>query len=162
MELIQRFDGTVNRSFQGKLSYRFHLPPDLSALLVILTYDQERISDTEAYLRTYRAELLPILEGYEKQWVSHRELSEKVAAMKTELQPEIRINNIFAGNTHRPGRKKELFLSENQVSPGCPHCPPLSGVITIIVNVFQVVEDCTSFHLEVKGEFKNVETGGAA
>lgn len=162
MELIQCFDGTVNRGFRGKLSYRFHLPPDLSALSVILTYNKERVTDTEAYLKAYQTELLPILEGYRKQWVSHEELSQMVAAMKTELQPEIRINGVFAGNIHMPGTKKKLFLSKNQVSPGCPDCLPLTGVVTIIVNVFQVVEDCTCFHLEVKGEFRNVETSGTA
>lgn len=162
MELIQCFDGTINRGFRGKLSYRFQLPPDLSALSVLLTYNKERVTDTETYLQAYQAELLPILEGYRKQSVSKEDLKRFVASMKTELQPEVRINGVFAGNTHMPGTKKELYLSKNRVSPGCPDCPPLAGVITIIVNVFQVVEDDTFFHLEVKGEFRNVETSRTA
>lgn len=149
MELIQSFHGCLNRGFQGKITYHFNLPEQLSRLSVLLTYDKEHVLDAGAYMQACQKELLSALEAYYKRSISQEELCRLTASMKTELQTELYINHAFAGSVHQPGARKELL---------CLKCPPLSETADIIVNVFQVVEDQTSYHLEVRGDFKDVET----
>lgn len=152
MKLIQSFHGSLNQGFQGKITYQFSLPKQLSSLSVLLTYDKEHVSDAESYMETCQTELLSALKDYYKRSISREELCRLTASMKTELQPELYINHTFAGSVHMPGTRKELFLSKKRVAPGCLKCPPLTGAAKIIVNVFQVVEDQTSYHLEIRGE----------
>lgn len=153
MEMIQHFDGTLNHGFRGNLIYNFHLPRNCKALSVILTYDKEHFSHKE----TYMDELRPIYESYKGGPVSQEALLKAMDSMKTEIQLCLMIHDEFAGNVHMPGTKKELYLSEDMSAGGCLPCPVLEGMAKIIVNVFQVLENQTSYHLEIKGEFRYVE-----
>ncbi|MEY8351924.1 DUF6669 family protein [Lachnospiraceae bacterium 54-53] len=153
MEMIQHFQGTLNHGFRGNIIYNFHLPKNCRALSVILTYDKEHFSHKEIYME----ELRPIYESWKGGPVSEEELLKAMDSMKTEIQLALMIHGEFAGNVHMPGTKKELFLSEDRSAGGMPPCPALEGMAKIIVNVFQVQENQTSYRLEIKGEFHHVE-----
>lgn len=153
MEMIQNFQGTLNKGFRGNIAYYFHLPPNCKALSVILTYDKERFSRKEIHME----ELRPIYESYKGGPVSEEELLEAMDSMKTEIQIALMIHGEFAGNVHMPGTKKELYLTEDLSAGGIPPCPALEGMAKIIINVFQVLENQTSYCLEIKGEFRHVE-----
>ena len=151
--MIQRFHGTLNRGFQGNLIYNFHLPQNCRALYVSLVHDKEHFFHKETYLE----ELRPIYESYKGRAVSKKELLKVMYSMKTEIQLALIIDDEFAGNAHMPGTKKELYLSEEMPARGCLPRPVFKGSIKIIVNVFQVLENQTSYHLEIKGDFHHVE-----
>lgn len=153
MELIQSFHGTLNHGFRGNLIYNFHLPQNLKTLHINLTYDKEHFSHKE----TYAEELRPIYESYQGRSVSQEELLTAMDSMKTEIQLGLMIRDEFVGNVHMPGTNKEIYLSEDMSARGCLPCPVLEGMIKIIVNVFQILENQTFYHLEVKGDFRHVE-----
>lgn len=153
MEIIQHFHGTLNRGFIGNLVYNFQLPQNCTALSITLTYDKEHFSSKETYVE----ELRPIYESYLGRPASQLELQKAMDSMKTEIQLGLMIQNEFVGNVHMPGTRKEIYLSENTSAKGCLPCPRIGGMAKIIVNVFQVLEDQTTFHLEVKGDFCHVE-----
>lgn len=153
MEIIQQFHGTLNRGFTGNLVYNFYLPRNCTALSITLTYDKEHFSHKEAYME----ELCPIYEAYLGRPASPPELLKAMDSMKTEIQLGLMIHNEFVGNVHMPGTKKELYLSEKSSKRGCLPCPCIEGMAKIIVNVFQVLENQTSYYLEVKGDFRHVE-----
>lgn len=153
MEMIQHFHGTLNRGFIGNLVYNFHLPQNCTALSITLTYDKEHFSHKE----TYMEELRPIYESYLGRPASQPELLKAMDSMKTEIQLGLMIHNEFVGNAHMPGTRKELYLSEIASTRGCLPCPNIDGMAKIIVNVFQILENQTSYNLEVKGDFRHVE-----
>lgn len=96
-------------------------------------------------------------EAYKGRPVSEKELVKAVKSMKTEIQLALFIGNKFAGNVHMPGTIKELYISEHTYSRGCLPIYPLEGAGKVIVNVFQCVENETSYQLEIKGDFEDVE-----
>ena len=152
MKIIQSFSGTVNRGFQGNVTYRFQLPSGCRTLSIRLTYTKE-YPDKETNPEQFR----PAYEAYKGRPVSEKELLNAVDSMKTEIQLALFIGNKFAGNVHMPGTIKELYLSERISSRGCLPVYPLEGAGKVIVNVFQCMENETSYQLEIKGDFEDVE-----
>lgn len=152
MKIIQSFNGTVNRGFQGNVTYRFQLPSGCRALSIQLTYTKENSAK-----ETDPDQFRPAYEAYKGRPVSLKELVRAVESMKTEIQLALFIRNKFAGNVHMPGTIKELYISEHTSSRGCLPIYPLEGAGKVIVNVFQCVENETSYELEIKGDFEDVE-----
>lgn len=152
MRTIQTFNGTINRGFQGNVTYRFQIPSGCQALSIQLTYTKEHpatVTDPEQFRAAY--------EAYRGRPVSVKELEKAVESMKTEIQPALFIGNNFAGNVHMPGTIKEIFISEHTSSRGCLPVYPLEGMGKVIVNVFQCVENETFYQLEIKGDYEDVE-----
>lgn len=152
MRIIQSFNGTVNRGFQGNVTYRFQLPSGCRALSIQLTYTKEypvKETDPGQFRTAY--------DSYKGRPASEKELVRAVESMKTEIQLALFIGNKFAGNVHVPGTIKELYISEHTSSRGCLPIHPLEGTGKVIVNVFQCVENETSYNVEIKGDFEDVE-----
>nr|WP_314463499.1 DUF6669 family protein [uncultured Clostridium sp.] len=152
MRIIQSFNGTVNRGFQGNVIYRFQLPSSCRALSIRLTYTKEypaKETDPGQFRSAY--------EAYIGRPVSEKELLKAVESMRTEIQLALLIGNKFAGNVHMPGTIKELYISEHTSSRGCLPIYPMEGTAKVIVNVFQCVENETSYQLEIKGDYEDVE-----
>lgn len=152
MRIIQAFNGTVNRGFQGNVTYRFQIPSGCRALSIQLTYTKEypvTVTDPDHFRAAY--------EAYKGRPVSENELKKALESMKTEIQPALFIGSKFAGNVHMPGTIKELYISEHTSSRGCLPFYPLEGMGKVIVNVFQCVENETFYQLEIKGDYEDVE-----
>jgi len=152
MRIIQSFNGTVNRGFQGNVTYGFQIPSGCRALSIRLTYKKEypaKETDPDQFRAAY--------EAYKGRPVSEKELVKVVKSMKTEIQLALFIGSKFAGNVHMPGTLKELYISEHTYSRGCLPNYPLEGAGKVIINVFQCVENETSYQLEIKGDFEDVE-----
>ena len=145
METLQTFHGVLDRGFTGNMSFQFHIPHGIHELSVILTYEKERIQDPASYIERFRHPLI-------------RQLQEMVQAMKTEIQLCAMIGGVFAGNVHMPGTRKEILLKEGVRSRGCLPYDGRNGMVKIIVNVYQVVEENTPWNLEIKGGPVHVET----
>ena len=149
METLQTFHGVLDRGFTGNMSFQFHIPHGIHELSVILTYEKERIQDPASYIERFRHPLI-------------RQLQEMVQAMKTEIQLCAMIGGVFAGNVHMPGTRKEILLKEGVRSRGCLPYDGRNGMVKIIVNVYQVVEENTPWNLEIKGGPVHVETDRTA
>ena len=159
METIQSFSGVLNQGYHGNIIYNFPLPPDLSSLSVVLTYQKEHPSDPEEYFRKRRAELAPVLEQYMEHPVSDDLLYREIREIKTEIQLCLLLNDTFIGNIHMPGEVKEMKISKSSASHGCIPCENLSGMAKVIINVFHTAEDRTSYRLEIHGEYHNSDKG---
>ena len=57
-----------------------------------------------------------------------------------------------------PGTNKKILLKEGILSRGCLPYNGQNGMLKIIVNVYQVVENNTPWTLEIKGGPEHVET----
>ena len=82
--------------------------------------------------------------------------------MKTEIQLCAMIGGVFAGNVHMPGTRKEILLKEGVRSRGCLPYDGQNGMLKIIINVYQVVEENTPWTLEIKGGPGHVEADRTA
>jgi hypothetical protein len=149
MEYLQTLAGTLNRGFIGNIIYNFNLEDSYSKLYICLTYDKEKISDPESTLKD------KIEEAYEKHFgykIDEEHFGSVLASMKTEIQLAVFINGNFAGNVHMPGTKKEMIIAGDISSQGCLPCENIQGMIKIVINIFNVLEDHTSYTLKIKGE----------
>ena len=139
METLQTFHGVLDRGFTGNMSFQFHIPHGIHELSVILTYEKERIQDPASYIERFRHPLIRQAVPYLGRIPTDRQLQEMVQAMKT-----------------------EILLKEGVRSRGCLPYDGRNGMVKIIVNVYQVVEENTPWNLEIKGGPVHVETDRTA
>lgn len=152
METIATFHKDLERRFQGNHSYTCVLPDDIQKLRIVLTYNKDKIDDIHAYMNKYQEELLPILTNYLEYPATLEEYEEFVKNMKTEIQLCLMMDSQFIGNVHKPGTKKEILLTKESSSEGCIQIDTFKTNITVIINVFQVIEEGTSYDVIVEGE----------
>lgn len=162
METLQTFHGVLDRGFTGNMSFQFHIPHGIHELSVILTYEKERIQDPASYIERFRHPLIRQAVPYLGRIPTDRQLLQMTQAMKTEIQLCAMIGGVFAGNVHMPGTRKEILLKEGVRSRGCLPYDGQNGMLKIIINVYQVVEDHTPWTLEIKGGPGHVETDRTA
>ena len=162
METLQTFHGVLGRGFTGNMIFQFHIPHGIHELSVILTYEKERIQDPASYIERFRHPLIRQAVPYLGRIPTDRQLLQMTQAMKTEIQLCAMIGGVFAGNVHMPGTRKEILLKEGVRSRGCLPYGGQNGMLKIIVNVYQVVEDHTPWTLEIKGGPGHVETDRTA
>lgn len=158
MKTLQTFHGTLSRGFIGNMIFQFYIPDGIHELSVILAYEKEHLQDPVSYIGNFRNHLIQKAVPYLGQIPTDQQLLEMVQAMKTELQLCVMINGAFAGNVHMPGTRKEILLKKDGYSRGCIPYNGQNGMIKIIVNAYQVVEDNTPWILEIKGGSNHVET----
>ena len=149
MKDIQTFTGTLNRGFVGNIIYNFNLEQSYDKLYIGLTYDNEKIKTVD---RFYKNEIEEAYENHYGSKIDDNQLKDVLGSMKTEIQLAAFLNGSFLGNIHMPGTKKEMILSENQSSNGCIPCKNIKGLLKIVINAFSVLENHTSYTLEIKGE----------
>lgn len=158
METLQTFHGVLSRGFTGNMIFQFHIPDGIHELSVTLTYEKEHLQDPVSYIERFRHQLIRQAVPYLGRIPTDRQLLEMTQSMKTEIQLCVMIGGAFAGNVHMPGTKKEILLKEGVRSRGCLPYDGQNGMVKIIVNVYQVVEDHTPWTLEIKGGPDHVET----
>ena len=56
------------------------------------------------------------------------------------------------------GQRKKILLKEGLYSRGCLPYKRQNGMLKIIVNVYQVIENNTPWTLEIKGGTEDVDT----
>lgn len=152
MEGIQTFHTEVKRGYQGAIAYHCLLPNHTKKLHIQLTYNKQFIADIDTYKKQYASSLLPILETYLAHTPTDEEYDTFVKHMKTEIQLCAYLDGTFIGNVHRPGLIKEMTFTNTTATTGCIVPSHLSGVLTVIINVFQVVEENTYIDLKIEGE----------
>ena len=152
--LLQEYSGTLYRGTRGNIAYRLQLPDGLASLSVVFVYQKEHLKNEKAYAQEHAGELRPILDAYLERTASDEELLHYVHGLKTELQLCVMIGGKFVGNVHMPGKRKEIFVTRTSASRGCIIPETLSGACSIIINLFNVIEDDTHYRLEVRGEFE--------
>ncbi|WMJ90253.1 DUF6669 family protein [Anaerocolumna sp. MB42-C2] len=153
MKEIQTLTGTLNRGFVGNITYNFNLESSYDKLYICLTYDNEKIRTADNQFKN------KIEEAYENHYgfkLCDNQLQDVIKSMKTEIQLAAFINGSFAGNIHMPGTKKEMILSPVISSNGCIPCKNMTGLLKIVINAFSVLENHTSYTLEIKGEEQHV------
>ena len=162
MEILQTFHGVLGRGFTGNMIFQFHIPHGIHELSVILTYEKERIQDPASYIERFRHPLIRQAVPYLGRIPTDRQLLQMTQAMKTEIQLCAMIGGVFTGNVHMPGTRKEILLKERARSRGCLPYDGQNGMLKIIINVYQVVEENTPWTLEIKGGPGHVETDRTA
>ena len=153
MKEIQTLTGTLNRGFVSNITYNFNLESSYNKLYICLTYDNEKIKIADNYFKN------KIEEAYENHYgfkPGDNQLQDIINSMKTEIQLAAFINGNFVGNIHMPGTKKEMILSAPISSNGCIPCKNMTGLLKIVINAFSVLENHTSYTLEIKGEEQHV------
>lgn len=161
MNQLHSFKGTLNSGYVGNIIYNLHLDQELTKLSILLTYDKEYIThivNPDSSENNHK--LSPDMEhGISKAYERHygkpadcHNMDELLNSMKTEIQLAAFIDGQFAGNIHMPGTEKEILISHEEASFGCLPCKRISGMLKIVINVFSVLEDHTSYTLEICGE----------
>lgn len=158
MKTLQTFHGSLSRGFTGNMIVQFHIPNEIHELSIELTYEKEHLEDPVSYIECFRHQLIRQALPYLDRIPTDRQLLEMTQAMKTEIQLCVLIDDTFAGNVHMPGTKKKILLKEGIHSRGCLPYNGRNGMLKIIINVYQVVENHTPWTLEIKGGPEHVET----
>lgn len=158
MKTLQTFCGSLNRGFTGNMIFQFYIPNEIHELSVELTYEKEHLEDPVSYIECFRHQLIRQAMPYLGRIPTDRQLLEMTQTMKTEIQLCVLINGTFAGNVHMPGTNKKILLKEEILSRGCLPYNGQNGMLKIVVNVYQVVENNTPWTLEIKGGPEHVET----
>ena len=157
MKTLQTFHGSLSRGFTGNIIFQFHIPDEIHELSVELTYEKEHLEDPVSYIECFRHQLIRQAMPYLGRIPTDRQLLEMTQSMKTELQLCILIDGTFVGNVHMPGTKKKILLKEGLYSRGCLPYKGQNGMLKIIVNVYQVIENNTPWTLEIKGGTEDVD-----
>ena len=134
METLQTFHGSLSRGFTGNIIFQFHIPDEIHELSVELTYEKEHLEDPVSYIECFRHQLIRQAMPYLGRIPTDRQLLEMTQS------------------------KKKILLKEGLYSRGCLPYKGQNGMLKIIVNVYQVIENNTPWTLEIKGGTEDVDT----
>lgn len=151
MQTLHKFSGILNQGFVGNICYNFALAIPYKALKIRLNYD--KLLFNEASLSARAAIEKAYLDHY-NQPLKEANTSAILSSMKTEIQLAAYIGNTFIGNIHNPATCKEISISQAAASNGCfpLETDSIIGTLKVVVNVFSVLEDETTYTLTIEGE----------
>ena len=177
MKELYHVEGSVDRGFQGQITYTVCLDKPCTELDIHLTYDfaELRYRDDnipeEDILRVYGTEehyheCLKITPAVlqktmdEVSIMSGQTISPEEARkyliydidLKTEMHPLATLNDEFIGCIHKQLPDRHMIFSKDFTSLGCIPQERFEGVLKITLLVFNVARDNTRYTLSVSGQ----------
>ncbi len=140
---IYSVNGTLSKGFVGQIAYTVCLDRTYHTLDAGLSFDKRVLpAITEEVKEEVRQQ---VKELYGGEYSSDEELTDACSSMKTEIQLLVNQNDIFIGGIHRQLTDRHMIISKNFATEGGIPQDEISGVIKIIVLVFNVLQDDTHY-----------------
>lgn len=142
--------GSLNKGFVGQISYTVCLDKDYKGMNIEFSFNKQRfpaISEEmkSEFLNTYGGE-------YGISEYSEEELSKAILEMKTEIHTVVTMNDEFIGGVHKQLTTRHMTFTPELTSDGCIPQANISGVLKIILVVFNVIMDNTDYQLTLTVE----------
>ena len=149
---IYRVGGMLDAGFVGQITYTISLDQVYDELDIHFSFDKRLYSESDVTselidrLQTlctakYDAPTYPVEEF--RQTILHE--------MKTEIHTMAELNDNFIGCIHRQLTDRHMLYTKEFTSDGCLAQDTFSGVLKVIVLVFNVLLDNTQYTLTVSG-----------
>ena len=149
---IYRVGGMLDAGFVGQITYTISLDQVYDELDIHFSFDKRLYSESDVTpelidkLQTlctakYDAPTYPVEEF--RQTILHE--------MKTEIHTMAELNDDFIGCIHRQLTDRHMLYTKEFTSDGCLAQDTFSGVLKVIVLVFNVLLDNTQYTLTVSG-----------
>ncbi len=177
MNELYRVEGTVNRGFQGQITYTVCLEKPCTELDIHLTYDfaelryrDDRIP-SEEILKVYGTEKhylecpeitpevlqktideVSVMSGYTISAEEARKFLIYDIDLKTEIHPLALLNDEFIGCIHKHLPDRHMIFRGDYASHGCIPQETFEGVLKVTLLVFNVAKDNTGYTLTVSGQ----------
>ena len=177
MKQLYHVEGSVDRGFQGQITYTVCLEKPCTKLDIHLTYDfaELRYRDDKIphgdIMRVYKTEehylecpeITPeILQKTinEVSAMSGKAISPEEARkyliydidLKTEIHPLATLNDEFIGCIHKQLPDRHMIFTKTTASHGCIPRACSEGVLKVTLLVFNVAKDHTRYTLTVSGQ----------
>lgn len=177
MKQLYHVEGSVDRGFQGQITYTVCLEKPCTKLDIHLTYDfaELRYRDDKIphgdIMRVYKTEehylecpeITPdILQKTinEVSAMSGKAISPEEARkhliydidLKTEIHPLATLNDEFIGCIHKQLPDRHMIFTKTTASHGCIPRACYEGVLKVTLLVFNVAKDHTRYTLTVSGQ----------
>lgn len=145
---LYRVSGTLPQGFVGHITYTTVLPAGLSRLRIRSDFDKrEPAQELEALSQ---ACMEAVAKNLPPEALTPSQTQALCALPKGEINFSVFLEEAALGTAHRDATEKEIFLSPTQSSPGFLPCRP-EGVLKIVLHVFHILNDDTTYRLTVKG-----------
>ncbi len=150
MKELYRAGGFLDEGFVGQIAYTICLDQPYEELDIHFTFDKQHYSAATDELRQKIAKIC--MEKYHKNEsdVTPEELDRLILhEAKTEIHIAAMMNDTFLGCVHRQLTDRHLHFTTEEATEGCIPQPSYSGVLKVIVLVFNVILDDTRYELSV-------------
>lgn len=141
--------GCLNKGFQGHITYTFAAPVTDGSMDICFCFDQREAAEGLEELREGCRRALDInMPGRE---FTEEEYEVFYRMPKGEINVSVFHNGQCIGSAHRNTPVKNIRISPNGSSEGFAACHISAGVVRIVLQVLNVLNDKTEYELTVKG-----------
>lgn len=141
--------GTVDRSFQGTVSYFVALRNRCSALKIDFSFTPQRLDRVAGEVKTELARVYAERYGVNR---TESQLEQSGRSMKTEIQLAAFLNGEFAGGIHRQLAQRTLLIGKDFATEGALAQPVIQGALRVDLIFFNVLADGTEYRLQIGTE----------
>ena len=152
MKTIYSVEGTVNRDFVGQIAYTVSLEKTYRKLDIGFSFDKQRFSEEEISPELEERVVRETLENYGKTLAGEELHRAILQDMKTEIHTLAMLNDTFIGCIHRQLTERHMVYDGTYATEGCIPTESFSGVLKVVVLVFNVIKDGTHYRLWVQAE----------
>ena len=152
MKTIYSVEGTVNRDFVGQIAYTVSLEKTYRKLDIGFSFDKQRFSEEEISPELEERVARETLENYGKTLAGEELHRAILQDMKTEIHTLAMLNDTFIGCIHRQLTERHMVYDGTYATEGCIPTESFSGVLKVVVLVFNVIKDGTHYRLWVQAE----------
>ncbi len=135
--------GTLSKGFVGQIAYTVCLDRTYHTLDAGLSFDKRTLPEITQEVKDEVRQQVKELYGGE--FKTEEELTDACSSMKTEIQLLVHMNDEFIGGIHRQLTDRHMIISRDHATEGGLPQAEISGVIKIIVLVFNVLQDDTHY-----------------
>lgn len=152
METIYSVEGIVNRDFVGQIAYTISLGKTYRKLDIGFAFDKQRFLEEQITPQLEESVARETLEKYGKVLEGDALRQAIRSDMKTEIHTLAMLNETFIGCIHRQLTERHMVYDGEFATEGCIPTESFSGVLKVVVLVFNVIQDGTHYHLWVRAE----------
>ena len=152
METIYSAEGILNHDFVGQIAYTVSLEKTYHRLDIGFSFDRQRFSEQEITPALEENVSREVLEKYGKTLCGDELKKAILSDMKTEIHTLAMLDDTFIGCIHRQMTERHMVYNGPYATEGCIPTESFSGVLRVIVLVFNVIKDATHYRLWVQAE----------
>lgn len=151
MKKIYEASGTLNKGFVGQIAYSICLDKEYQNMDIQFSFDKQRHQIITEELKEELKEELVQACGNEYANVidTEEKIINAIHEMKTEIHTIAMMNDTFIGGIHKQLTTRNMIYSKEKTSEGCIPQENISGVIKIILVVFNVIQDNTNYSISL-------------
>ena len=150
METIYSVEGIVHRDFIGQIAYTISLEKTWKKLDIGFSFDRQKFEEEDITPELEESVAREVREKYGK-ILAGEELKQAIRAdMKTEIHTLAMLNDTFIGGIHRQLTERHMIYDGEYATEGCLPTEEFSGVLKVVILVFNVIKDGTHYRLWVQ------------